>query len=220
MTERWASFDCYGTLIDWNAGLRAELVRLFGDERADDLLERYHELEPRLEADGSRSYSSVLTLALAQLAREEGTTLPVGETDALVRSLPSWDPFPEVPAALAGVRERGWRLAILSNSDHDLISASIERIGVPFDLVVVAEDVGAYKPAHAHWLRFRAETAAETGRHVHVAASVLHDITPASELGVTTVWVNRLGEKAAPRPAREIPDLTPLPDVLDELVPP
>ena len=110
MGERWATFDCYGTLIDWNGGVRAELVRVFGDDRADELLDRYHEIEPEVQAeDPERTYRTVLTLALERLAEEEGVALPHGEHDALARSLPSWTPFPEVPAALEEARARGWR---------------------------------------------------------------------------------------------------------------
>jgi 2-haloacid dehalogenase len=217
---RWATFDCYGTLIDWNAGIEAVLERLFGVEQAPRLLARYHELEPEIEAEEYRPYAAVLTLALERLAREEGLGLPEGETGALAHSLPEWPPFPEVPDALGELRRRGWQLAILSNSDRDLIAASERRIGVPFDLTVVAEDVGSYKPARGHWERFLEATSAERDRHVHVAASLFHDIAPAAELGLTSVWVNRLDEPSDDRPARELPDLTQLPDTLDELVAP
>jgi 2-haloacid dehalogenase len=218
---RWATFDCYGTLIDWNAGIRGQLERLFGPEEAPRLLERYHEVEPELEleSEGYRSYREVLTLALEQLLREEGLQPPEGETDALARSLPDWQPFPEVHDALGELRRRGWNLAILSNTDRDLILASEREIGVPFDLAIVAEDVRSYKPAHGHWQHFFEATSADRGRHVHVAASLFHDIAPARELGLTSVWINRLEEKADPEPTRELTDLHMLPDALDELVP-
>jgi 2-haloacid dehalogenase len=218
MATRWATFDCYGTLIDWNAGIGGELERMFGGEAAPRLLERYHQLEPELESESYRSYREVLTLALEELLREEGLQLPEGEAGALARSLPGWRPFPEVPDALAELRRRGWKLAILSNTDRDLIAASQKQLGVPFDLVVVAEDVQSYKPAHAHWERFFEATTADREHHVHVAASLFHDIAPGQELGVRTVWINRLGETAEPAPDRELPDLAALPDTLDELV--
>src|SRR5438270_6593467 len=151
MVERWATFDCYGTLIDWNAGIRAQLERLFGGGHGDRLLARYHELEPAVEAESFRTYREVLATTLARLAAEEDAALPEHEGDALGRSLPGWPPFPEVPAALAEARRRGWKLAILSNSDRDLIAASIERLGVPFEHAIVAEEVKSYKPRHGHW---------------------------------------------------------------------
>jgi 2-haloacid dehalogenase len=216
---RWATFDCYGTLIDWNGGILRELERLFGVQNAPRLLERYHELEREIEQDGSLAYRAVLTETLIRLAEEEGLPIPEGESDALARSLPEWEPFPEVPDALAELRRRGWSLVILSNSDRDLISASMLRIGVPFDLAIVAGEIGSYKPAHAHWEQFFERTTAEREQHVHVAASLFHDIAPAKELELKSVWINRLEEKPDPEPDRELPDLTHLPDTLDELVP-
>lgn len=200
---RWATFDCYGTLIDWNAGITAVI--------GFDRLPRYHELEPQVEVeDPSRTYRQVLTLTAERLGAD-GTSL--------ADSLPSWPVFPEVPAALAEIRARGWRTAILSNTDRDLIEASIAAIGVPFDEVVVASEIGSYKPDHGHWRRFFEVTTAEKERHVHVAASLFHDIRPAAELGLTTVWINRLGERADHEPTRELTDLAELPQALEELVP-
>jgi 2-haloacid dehalogenase len=204
-TERWATFDCYGTLIDWNGGIR----RVLG---SDELLDRYHELEPQVEAeDPGKSYREVMT----EVARRLGAEDP----DALARSLPSWEPFPEVRFALEQARAGGWKLAALSNSDRDFIEASIERIGVPFELAIVASEIGSYKPARAHWDRFFAQTGAATDHHVHVAQSHFHDVVPARALGLTTVWINRQGERAEPAATRELPDLTRLPETLDELVP-
>ena len=209
MADRWATFDCYGTLIDWNGGIRAELARVFGEERADEQLERYHELEPELEADGTRSYREVLTEAM------RGLGAPAGEEEALARSLPQWRPFPEVPEALAEARVQGWKLAILSNTDRDYIEASLEQLGVPFELAIVASEIGSYKPGLGHWRAFQERT----GRapDVHVAASLFHDIGPANELGLPSVWINRLGERPGPQPTREQPDLTNLAAALEEV---
>ena len=133
--------------------------------------------------------------------------------------MPDWPAFREVPAALEELRRRGWNLAILSNSDRDLIAASQRQLGVPIDVAVVAEEIQSYKPAHAHWERFFELTTADPEHHVHVAASLFHDVAPARELGLNIVWINRLGEEPEPEPDRELTDLSSLPDTLDELVP-
>jgi len=217
---RWATFDCYGTLVDWNAGIRRELARLFGSERSDELLERYHAIEPRVQSDEpALSYRAVMARVLADLAQDTGVDVPAGEEDALGRSLPSWPVFEEVRASLEAAHQRGWKLAILSNSDRDLIEASMHRLGVPFELAIVASEIGSYKPAHGHWQAFYDSAQADPGRHVHVAQSHFHDIVPATELGIPTVWINRLGEEGDPPPTRQLSDLSGLADVLDELVP-
>jgi 2-haloalkanoic acid dehalogenase type II len=207
--DRWATFDCYGTLIDWNGGIRAQLGRVFGEDRADELLRRYHELEPELQADGTLSYREVLTEALRRLGA------PDGEETALADSLPDWQPFPDVPQALEEARDRGWRLAILSNTDRDYIEASMRRLGGGFELAIVASEIGSYKPALGHWRAFEDRV----GRlpDVHVAASLFHDVAPANELGLPSIWINRLGETPGPVPTRELPDLSVLAETLDEL---
>lgn len=216
--DRWATFDCYGTLVDWNAGIHAGIERLIGTEHADELLLRYHELEPQIQAASpGASYREVLTIALERLAEEAGITLPEGEASSLARSLPGWPVFDDVRPALAEARERGWRLAILSNTDRDLIDASMDAIGVPFDLAVVAGEIGSYKPAPRHWEVFRETTGAGPAGHVHVAQSLFHDVAPASDFGIPAIWINRLGEPADPRPARTLGSLEGLADALDEV---
>jgi 2-haloacid dehalogenase len=215
---RWATFDVYGTLVDWRTGIRAELERLLGD--GDRLLERYLEIEPSVQREQPDAlYRDVMATVLAEIAAEAGTELPADERDALGRSLPGWPVFPEVPGALAEARDRGWKLVALSNTDRDLIETSLRAIGVPFDGAIVASEVGSYKPAHGHWQSFYETTAADRKRHVHVAQSHFHDIAPAHELGIPSVWINRLGERGEPGPDRELRDLNGLADALDELVP-
>jgi 2-haloacid dehalogenase len=209
--ERWATFDCYGTLIDWNGGIGRELERLFGVEQAPRLLHTYHELEPAVQREQpTRSYRDVLTVTLARLA-----PLPEREHGALARSLPEWRPFPEVRTSLEEARARGWKLAILSNTDRDYIEASMERIGVPFEFAVVASEVGSYKPDHGHWRAFKERVTPDV--HVHVGASLFHDVAPARDLGLPTVWINRLGESPEPQPDVELRSLDGLPDALDSL---
>jgi 2-haloacid dehalogenase len=198
--DRWATFDCYGTLVDWNAGLAAALG-------GEELLRRYHEVEPVVQADDpGLSYREVLR----ETARRVGVEADPAAT------LPGWPVFPDVRQELESARGRGWRLAILTNSDRDLIEASIESIGVPFEVAIVASEIGSYKPAHRHWEAF----AEQVGRlpDVHVAQSHFHDVVPGIALGIPTVWINRLGERAEPAPTRELSGLTGLADTLEELV--
>jgi 2-haloacid dehalogenase len=217
--ERWATFDCYGTLIDWNGGIGRQLERLFGAESASHLLHGYHELERAYERERPEtSYREVLTVALVRLAEREGLPLAADDQDALARSLPEWEPFPDVPEALEDARARGWKLAILSNTDRDYIDASLERIGVPFELAIVASEIGSYKPAFKHWEAFEAQADVLRDAHVHVGASLYHDIAPATRLGLRTVWINRLGEEAEPEPDVELHTLTGLGEALDGLV--
>ena len=216
--DRWATFDCYGTLIDWNGGIGRELERLFGADLASSLLHAYHEVEPQVQREApARSYRDVLTVTLARLADREGLPLDSGEQDALARSMPSWEPFGEVKGALENARARGWKLAILSNTDRDYLEASLERIGVPFDHVVIASEIGSYKPAHRHWQVFAEQTGADPAGQVHVAASLFHDIVPALELGLPTIWINRLGEEPDPEPDVELHSLDGLGEALDSL---
>ena len=212
--ERWASFDCYGTLIDWDGGVRLELARVFGAENVDAKFAEYHRIEPELEADGEMSYRQVMTEAMRALGA------PAGQEHGLADALPGWRPFPEVPNTLVELRRRGWRLAVLSNTDVDFIAASQAQLGVVFDEVVVAQEIGSYKPAHKHWDEFLNRTRAPRGGHVHVAASYFHDIVPCNDLGVRSVWINRTGETpgGTARPDRELNDLLDLPETLDELV--
>jgi len=218
--DRWATFDCYGTLIDWNGGIGRELERLFGTGRAAQLLHRYHELEPQVQREEpTRRYRDVLTLTLTRLADGEGLALPAEEQDALAASLPFWPPFPEVGAALEDARTRGWKLAILSNTDRDYVDASLELIGIPFELSIVASEIGSYKPGHRHWEAFFERAAgADRARHVHVGASLFHDIEPAQALGLRTIWINRLGEEPEPQPDVELRTLAGLGGALDGLV--
>ncbi|HJU48516.1 MAG TPA: HAD-IA family hydrolase [Gaiellaceae bacterium] len=199
--ERWATFDCYGTLVDWRTGIE----RALGDSSR---LERYLEVEPQVQAEQPvRAYRDVLR----ETARRIGVDADPAAT------LPQWPVFPDTRAALDEARGRGWSLAILSNTDRDLIEASMAAIGVPFELAVVASEIGSYKPGHEHWHAF----ARQVGRlpDVHVAQSHFHDVVPATALGIPTVWINRLGETGDPPPTRRLPTLTGLADTLDELAP-
>jgi len=223
MTQRWATFDCYGTLIDWEGGIGGTFARLWPDADRGALLTAYHRIEPEVQRGRAISYRQVLGETLTGVAAEAGLRLADDQREALAQSLPSWPPFPEVPAALEALRARGWRLGILSNTDPDLLAASVVSIGVPVDLRVTAAEAGSYKPAHGHWRYFFEQTGADRDRHVHVAASLTHDLAPCAELGLDAVWIKRSGDTTdraregdLPR-AAELPDLEALPDTLDRL---
>ncbi len=218
--ERWATFDCYGTLIDWERGIGDALSGLWPQVPRYQLLELYHQLEPRFQQQGPIPYREVMARCTEEIAAMLGLPLPQAKRYALAESLPLWPAFPEVRTALAELRRRGWKLAILSNTDPDLLEASEQQIGVPADLRITAAEAGSYKPAHGHWQAFFAASGADRGRHVHVAQSLFHDVAPCRQLGLRIVWINRLREKGILPVDAELPDLAELPDTLDRLVPP
>jgi len=216
--DRWATFDCYGTLIDWMSGIRNTLADLWPEHDDELLLAAYHQIEPEVQHGRAVSYRQVLAESLERVAHREGLELADDDRQALGDSLPTWSPFPEVPASLGELRERGWKLGILSNSDPELLDASFEVIGVPTEVRITAAEAGSYKPAHGHWQRFFEQTDADRDRHVHVAASLFHDIAPANELGLHAVWINRMHETSELPRAAELSDLSKLPETLDEMV--
>jgi 2-haloacid dehalogenase len=219
VADRWATFDCYGTLIDWNGGIGDALAGLWPDADREELLRRYHEIEPRVQLQGALPYREIMRQALVLLAGDEDLPLAPEDEYALADSLPSWRPFAEVPGSLAELRGRGFKFAILSNTDPELLESSLERIGVPVDARVTAAEAGSYKPASGHWDYFFDHEDADRQQHAHVGASLYHDIEPASQLGLTSVWINRLHESSDLPRAAELKDLARLPEVLDELVP-
>jgi 2-haloacid dehalogenase len=220
VSERWATFDCYGTLIDWDGGIAAGMHALWPEAERPRLLERYHAVEPLVQAGGALPYREVLRRSLRAVAAIEDLPLAPAEETALADGLPAWPAFPDVPPGLRELRDRGVRLAILSNTDPDLLAASLEQIGVPVELRVTAAEAGSYKPALGHWRRFYAESGADPARHVHVGASPFHDLEPAAGLGLPAIWINRTGERSPAPRASELPDLSALADAIDRLVPP
>ena len=213
---RWATFDCYGTLIDWERGITDTLAGMWPKADAATLMERYHEIEPVVQQGSATSYRDVLAEVLRRIASKEG--LDLHDDGALAASLPEWPPFAEVPDELREVRKRGWRLAILSNTDPDLLDASIKRLDVEIDARITVVEAGSYKPAHGHWEQFFASTEADPAGHAHVAASLFHDIAPACKLGLRSVWINRKDETTDLEPSAVLPTLAGLADALDALV--
>ncbi|HEX3959016.1 MAG TPA: HAD family hydrolase [Trebonia sp.] len=189
--DRWLTFDCYGTIADWNAGLLAALAAVTGDQ-GQALLAAYHQAELVLEAGpGWLPYREVLTTGLRMAARRAGVRLAPGTESALVAGWPRLPVFADSGPALAALAAAGWKLAILTNCDDDLFATTASRLPVPFDLVVTAEQVGGYKPDLGHFRRFADLTGATPATWVHVANSWVHDILPAARMGVRSVWVDR-----------------------------
>src|SRR5438045_7636048 len=214
MAVRWCTFDCYGTLIDWEGGGPDALLPLLpAPVDRDALAKEYIETEAMVESGQYLRYREILDRAGHALLLAHGVDRP----SPLPASLPSWRAFPEVPAALSALQQAGRRVAILSNVDRDLIATSVPKLGITPDLVVTAEDVGSYKPAAGHWSRFIELTGASTADTVHVGASQYHDMVPAAALGYRTVFIDRHRESLVSSPTRVLRDLSGLPGAVAEL---
>ena len=216
--DRWVSFDCFGTLADWNGGFRRALAPLAG-ARTDELVAAYHEFERRIEIERPhRLYKDVLATALALAARKIGLALPVGQADVLVRNWGELDFFPDVKAALTALRQAGWKLAMLTNCDNDLFAETLAKFPLAPDRVVTAEMVGSYKPELGHFTRFEQETGVQRENWIHAACSWFHDIAPARQLGIRRIWIDRDRTGHDPAAAtRVLPDLVGLPKTVAEL---
>jgi 2-haloacid dehalogenase len=217
MSRDWVTFDCYGTLADWLGGMRSALERHVGADDAERLLHAYHDLEAEVEAQRpAPAYRDVLTETLRRAAERERIALPPGAERTLVEHWHELPIFDDVGPALGALRDAGWSLAILSNCDDDLLATTLERMPVPFDLTVTAEQVGSYKPEPGHWRAFAERTDGDRRRWVHAAQSWFHDIVTAAELGLPSVWVDRLGSGEDPvRATVRIEDLRGLPDAVE-----
>jgi 2-haloacid dehalogenase len=195
---RWATFDCFGTLVDWRHGIATGIELLFPG-RGAELLEVYNRIEPQVQTDQPvRRYREVLAESLRRTAAEAGVELVPDDASVLGTGLPYWPVFPDVRPALTALREAGWRLALLTNCDRDLIGETQRRLVVPIDAIVTAEDVGSYKPGHAHFTRFASSFEATRENWVHIAQSHFHDMVPARALDIRRVWINRHAEPHDP----------------------
>jgi 2-haloacid dehalogenase/putative hydrolase of the HAD superfamily len=211
------TFDCYGTLIDWDAGIAGAFARAVAETggRLDPrrVLEAYEEIEPVVEAERYRSYREVLTESARRVAAQLGWELPEAKVGFLAESLPFWIPFPDTNAALERLFRAGYQLGILSNVDDDLLAGTRKHFTVPFDLIVTAQQVRSYKPAPGHFLTARERIGGK--RWLHAAQSHFHDVTPARRHGVPVAWINRKRQvRGEPRPDREVYTLTELADWL------
>ena len=188
--DRWLTFDCYGTIADWNTCMRAALAQAVG-VGASILLTNYHQAELVLEATPWQPYRDVLTGGLRIAARRAGLALDETDETAFVRAWPEMTVFEDAVPALTALAGDGWRLAILTNCDDDLFASTAPKLPVPFDVVVTAQRVRSYKPDLAHFRNFAETTGATPENWIHVANSWVHDILPAARMGLRSVWVDR-----------------------------
>ncbi|MEK6320537.1 MAG: HAD family hydrolase [Acidobacteriota bacterium] len=212
------TFDCYGTLIDWETGI----INAFQSEAAkdgveldgDQIIAAYSAEEPAVESGAYRSYREVLGETARRLAATLGWELSTDRCGFLAESLPLWKPFQDTNPALERLASR-FKLGILSNIDDDLLAATRRHFSVDFDLVVTAQQVRSYKPGIAHFEEAMAR--ADGKRLLHAAQSYFHDVVPASKIGIPVVWVNRKSssvEPGGPLPTHEVRDLSELANLM------
>jgi 2-haloacid dehalogenase len=220
----WISFDCYGTLIDWESGILRylrPLVERDGRNLSDaDILSLYSEFEPREQSGKYRSYREVLASVVRDFARELRFDVTNAEAAGLGDSIRNWHPFADTVPALRYLHSR-CKLAIVSNIDDDLFAHSAEKLHVPLQCVVTAQQAQSYKPSAKNLELLLEKIAVPRSRLLHVAESLYHDVQPANVLGIALVWVNRRqGKEAAAsrltkaKPDLEVPDLESLAELV------
>ena len=190
------TFDCYGTLIDWEEGILAGLREAYPEaDDAEDavLMHDFHSAQNRLKTSEYRPYRQLLAETAELVAQSNGWRAPPGRSCMVPDSVPAWQPFPDTNAALSKLDGAGVTLGILSNIDNDLLAGTLERFGVAFGRIATAQDLKSYKPAASHFERGRA-WARTHDAWVHVAQSLFHDVVPAAKLGIPVLWVNRKAE--------------------------
>lgn len=218
------TFDCYGTLIDWEGGVRSAFERFLGNTllsgSGEDarFFEIYEDEERRIEAATPfRRYREVMSLSAENVAKRLGREFRSGSRDTFVEELPKWNPFPETNVALERIADNH-QLGILSNIDDDLLERTMRHFTVPFRILVTAQRVQSYKPNPRHFEEAMKMIGPDK-RWLHVAGSLYHDITPASVLGIPSVWVNRhdlpVDGGATRHPVKEVRSLTELADWLE-----
>jgi 2-haloacid dehalogenase len=189
--ERWITFDCYGTLLDWQTAFR-RILEPVADGRIEDLVHAFHAVEPEVQRDmPTASYKAILLEGAARAAQRAGIDLAPADQERLVGDWSTIEAFPDTPAALNALRDAGWRLGILTNCDTDLFESTRAALGAEIDLVVTAEETRSYKPALGHFTAFEGRSGVARANWVHAAVAWWHDMVPARDLGLRRVWVDR-----------------------------
>jgi len=199
------TFDCYGTLIDWEQGLVSAFQRMalrrgiaLDGQR---MLTVYHQVEPIVEADSFRTYREVLRETSRRVLRTFGWEPEESELDFLPESVRDWKPFPDTNQALVDLRSLGYALGILSNVDDDLFEETRRQLSVDFEFIITAQQIRSYKPKLGHFVEARERVGSR--KWIHAAQSYFHDVLPSSALGIPVAWINR---KSAPPEAETRPD--------------
>lgn len=220
---RVLTFDCYGTLIDWESGIRGALrpiLERHGVSLSDaELLERYGQFEAAEQAGEYKRYREVLAGVVRRFGEAFRFTPSAKEVSSLADSLPGWQPFSDTGAALRRLQQR-FKLVIVSNIDDDLFAETAKHLPVTFDEIITAQQVGSYKPSHANFETALRRIGLPKEQVLHVAQSLYHDIVPAKALGIAHVWVNRSGGRIGTdvdvTPDREVPDMKALANSVEE----
>ncbi|MCA1992643.1 MAG: haloacid dehalogenase type II [Coleofasciculus sp. S288] len=207
------SFDCYGTLIDWEKGILRALKSIFSNHNIDisdnQLLVLFAEKEALQESGEYLKYREILKKVAQSIGEELNVELTDSELNALPDSIQFWEPFSDTVGALKTLKKR-CKLTIISNVDNDLFAYTAKKLEVPFDWIITAEDVKSYKPSLRNFEVALQRMGISPNKLLHIAQSVYHDIVPAKSMGLTTVWVNRRKGKegfGATAPASGIPEL-------------
>lgn len=206
----WLSFDCYGTLVDWESGIcdavSNVLTRNGIHSSTPEILAMFSEIEPKVQArPGYLRYRDVLHEVMQSIAAELNLAFSDDELDSLAESLPNWPIFPDVAGALQTLKER-YKLAVISNVDDDLFASTAKALNVDFDLVVTAQQAQSYKPDLHNFNVASTRMKVDKQNWLHVAESLYHDISPANQLGIKSVWVNRPNRGGGTRPTDAVPD--------------
>ncbi len=219
----YLSFDCYGTLIDWESGILGYLGPLLRNKGCNvsdpQILSLYSECEPRQQTSPYRRYRDVLASVVLDFAGEFSIQVTEEEANGLADSIRAWEPFPDTVSALRRLKSR-YKLAVLSNIDDDLFNWTSPRLEAPFDCVVTAQQVQSYKPSLRNFEALLGRLQIDKVSLLHVAESLYHDVAPARALGIATVWVNRRQGKTAAaskldaaQPDLEVPTVAALADL-------
>ena len=212
---QWISFDCYGTLVDWESGIATAVAAVLSShgirKSRAEILALFAEVEPRVQHASYLEYRRVLRRVMALIGGELGFQPSESDLTCLADSLPHWPVFPDTVGSLRALQSR-FKLAVISNVDDDLFAGTATTLDVDFDAVVSAQQVRSYKPSLGHFHTAAARMAVATNAWLHVAESLYHDIAPANQLGIASVWVNRPNRGGGTRRADAVPDLV-VPDL-------